>query len=90
MMDQSGKVEQIRSFVRETLSTLGAEDAERMRESMLIRDGYFCGWRFDAGGLEAIWFVEEAEIKFIDCQGAVIQVTDLSQGHLLPGTQRAA
>ena len=89
-MGHHEKVEQIRSFVRETLIRLGAEQVDTVSESMLIREGFFCGWRFAAGGMEAVWFVEEAEIKFLDGHGAVLQVVDLSQDSATVNTQRAA
>ncbi len=41
---------------------------------MLIRDGFFCGRRFVSDGLEAVWFIEENEVKFYDRDGKVVQV----------------
>lgn len=90
MMGHHDKVEKIRSFVRETLIKLGAAKVEEISETMLIRDGFFCGWRFEAGTLAAVWFVEEAEVKFLSENGAVLQVADLSQVNLVPAAQRAA
>lgn len=33
------------------------------RECMLIRDGFFCGRRFAHDSIDAVWFVEEDELK---------------------------
>lgn len=44
----------------------------RFRESILIRDGFYCGRRFDAGSHEAIWFFEEDEIKIFDELGDLL------------------
>ncbi|WP_197442414.1 hypothetical protein [Lignipirellula cremea] len=42
----------------------------------MIRDGYYCGRKMRCDGLQAIWFVEENEIKFYDRDGAVASVCD--------------
>lgn len=44
------------------------------QESILIRDGYYCGRRFDAGSLEAVWFLEEDQVKISDVLGTVLCV----------------
>lgn len=44
------------------------------QESILIRDGYYCGRRFDAGLCEAVWFLEEDEVKISDPLGQVLGV----------------
>lgn len=36
---------------------------ERMSESILIRDGFFCGRRFRGSTHRAVWFTEEDELK---------------------------
>jgi hypothetical protein len=67
-------VERVRAIVQETFTQLGGLADQIPSEAMLIRDGFFCGRRFVAEGLEAVWFIEENEIKFYDCDGAVVQV----------------
>lgn len=47
--------------------------AEEMRESILIRDGYYCGRRFLCGSLSAVWFAEEDQIKLFDQDGQLIE-----------------
>ena len=44
-------------------------------ESILIRDGYYCGRRFRLGELEAIWFVDEDQLKVYD-EGSLVRVID--------------
>jgi hypothetical protein len=38
-------------------------------ESILIRDGFYCGRRFDLGSHRAVWFLEEDELKIYSRQG---------------------
>lgn len=47
--------------------------AEEMSESILIRDGYYCGRRFKWGTLSAVWFAEEDQIKLFDDDGQLIE-----------------
>ena len=64
--------EAIRNRVRSIFKTCGAASDEEMSESLLIRDGYFCGRRFEMDGLCAVWFVEEDELKVYDRDGALL------------------
>lgn len=47
--------------------------AEEMSESILIRDGYYCGRRFKWGAFSAVWFAEEDQIKLFDEDGQLIE-----------------
>lgn len=38
-------------------------------ESILIRDGFYCGRRFDLGSHRAVWFLEEDVLKIYSQQG---------------------
>ena len=67
-------VERVRGIVYETFAELGSPPEQTPSEAMLIRDGFFCGRRFIAERLEAVWFFEENEIKFYDQDGAVLSV----------------
>ena len=73
-------VERVRAIVQETFKQLGGLAEQIPSEAMLIRDGFFCGRRFVAEGLEAVWFIEENEIKFYDCDGALLQVVHPGSG----------
>jgi len=48
-------------------------------ENILIRDEMYCGRRFRSGGYQAIWFIEEDEIKFYAQGGAVLRVMSASR-----------
>lgn len=54
---------------------------EEMSESILIRDGFYCGRRFHVGGFSAIWFAEEDEIKLFDSEGQLIDALTIAEFH---------
>lgn len=77
-MDHVEILAQIRSLVREKLSKFGDAADASAGEAMLIRDGYFCGRRFYQDGLQAVWFIEENQIKFYDRDGSILEVLELT------------
>jgi hypothetical protein len=81
-MDQIELLAQIRSLVRVKLLQFGGSAEAGPNEAMLIRDGYFCGRRFECDGLGAVWFVEENEIKFYDRAGGILEVLELTPDSL--------
>ena len=51
-------------------------------ESILIRDGFYCGRRFDLGSHRAVWFLEEDVVKIYSQEGeleSVLSGAELSQ-----------
>ena len=87
-MDILQVLQRVRSVIRETFTEFGASPDEGWSESMLIRDGFFCGRRFKCAGLQAVWFMEEQEVKFFDRDGGVVRVLDLATEAAAP--RRAA
>jgi len=71
--------EAIRNLVSQTFEQLGIDGEPR--ETILIRDGNYCGRRFETDSAAAVWFVEEGEIKFYGTDGAVIRVIDAQPVH---------
>lgn len=67
----------VRDQVQSTLTRLGADDTPP-HETILIRDGMYCGRRFYRDEFMAVWFIEEGEIKFFDQAGAVAAVEKLA------------
>jgi len=70
----SSQLEFVRQYVEETFSKLGASSPGSFRETILVRDGNYCGRRFVCDELEAVWFVEEDELKFHGPRGGVKKV----------------
>ena len=71
------QAETIRRQVRQIFQQNGAPSDAELCESLLIRDGYFCGRRFEMDGLCAIWFVEEDELKIYGRDGKVLVANDV-------------
>ena len=69
----------VRDLVRRILSDV-LHRVPELSESFLIRNGHYCGYRFWDEGTSAIWFAEEAEVKFYDNVGSLIRVIDLNAG----------
>ena len=64
-------VDRVRREVRAIFEALGCQD--EIRETILIRNGYYCGRRFSTTGSEAVWFLEEDQIKVYSTDGRVVQ-----------------
>jgi hypothetical protein len=74
-MQSNSFVDQIRSLVESKLSALDrGPKCEVLREKILIRDGNYCGHRFMHGGVQAVWFIEENQIKIYGPNGRVQEV----------------
>lgn len=89
-MDCIERLQRIRDTIRARLVALGGSPDWAAQETLLIRDGCFCGRRFDNDGLHAVWFAEENEVKFYDRRGAVVEVLDLTLEELHGERRRAA
>ncbi len=65
----------VRDCLREWLNKSYPDEvdaADPRGEATLIRDGFFCGRRFRFPLHQAVWFVEEDEVKIRDLQGNVL------------------
>jgi len=62
-MHHAQLLELVRQIVRETFASHGTDSLDDWCETILIRDGYYCGRRFTCGDLRAIWFIEENSLK---------------------------
>ncbi len=69
----------IRSSIASELLALGAGDVSDLRETLLIRDGLFCGRKFQCHGYSVVWFMEENEIKFFGPTGQLLRATTPEQ-----------
>ncbi len=87
-MNYAHLTEEIRRHARRRMETLGANPQGEMIETILIRDGYYCGRRLECDGLSAVWFVEEHQLKFYGRDGSVL--TTCSVSDLVPAPRRLA
>jgi hypothetical protein len=63
-MHHTQLVEHIRQLVKDTLTEQGVRQLDELCETILIRDGFYCGRCFTCGEFRAVWFLEENVIKF--------------------------
>jgi hypothetical protein len=79
-MNSVTPVEKIRIAIGDQLSEFGAQRGElltaaSLKETILIRNGIFCGRKFQQADYVVVWFIEEDEIKFFDPSGEMIKAT---------------
>jgi len=79
-------IQRARLYVQSTFSQMRVTD--EIAETALIRDGAYCGHRFSAGNLSAVWFFEENEVKIYDDQRKLLRVDSLQEEQ--PALRRAA
>lgn len=73
-MRPTSLVEQVRLLVRQTFQELQVPVDQGVEETILIRNGFYCGRRFAVAAAHAIWFCEENQLKFYGEQGKILRV----------------
>jgi hypothetical protein len=79
-MHHAQLTEGVRRLVASAFTELGAAPDAELRETILIRNGGYCGRRFESEAAAAIWFVEENQLKVFRADGTldrVVQPLDL-------------
>jgi len=61
--------EQVRVAFGRWVQQLTGAISEEIRETLLVRQGCYCGKRLSSQGFSGIWFVEEAQIKLLGPDG---------------------
>ncbi len=87
-MDHSQLVQSVRQHVLESFRQLGATTEALSDESLLIRDGYYCGRRFQFEDFEARWFAEANTIEIFSGDGSVVESVNVAE--MLSQQQRQA
>ena len=78
-MNASSRTERIRDLVRSKFQRLGATASEQLSQTLMIQASRFCGHRFHQGQYQAVWFVEEDQIKFYGPEGQLLEVVSPSE-----------
>ena len=86
-MQHAQLLERVRHIVRTKFTDLGVPSLEEFCETILVRDGYYCGRCFICGDYKAVWFIEEQLLK-ISCRHT--GVIDTSPVQVEQWTTRAA
>ena len=61
----------VRSHIEGLFADHGARADERIQETLLIADGFYCGRRYSCGQMQAIWLVKKGELEFYGADGTV-------------------
>jgi hypothetical protein len=78
-MQHAQALEAVRNAVRTSFIQLGVGKGFQLNEHILLRNDVYCGRRFLAEGLQAIWFVEEDQVKIHDKDGTVARVLTVEE-----------
>jgi len=81
-MTNSQRLSSVRNALRQWISERQPDAVdlhEPASEAMLIRDGFFCGRRFRFTNYQAVWFLEEDELKIRDAHGSVLVLMGASE-----------
>jgi hypothetical protein len=71
---QPNRPREIRKFVQQQFAEI-SPDLDRIdQETLLIRNGQYCGHRYQNDRLTAVWFLEENQLKVYDEAGHVLRV----------------
>ena len=68
-MDHSQLLDHVRQQVRAAFQSQGSSILDDWCETILIREGFYCGRCFTVEDRRAIWFLEEQVIKFYGPNG---------------------
>ena len=50
-----------------------------VHESILVRDGFYCGRRLEFEQARAVWFFDENQVKVFQADGSVADVLDITR-----------
>ena len=67
----------VRRLVADALLSHCGPHENAVQESIVIRNGVYCGRRFQTAGGYAIWFVEENQVKVFEDGGRLVDVLQL-------------
>lgn len=87
-MTNSQRLQIVRQRIAEWLTTEGFSVPEEIRESILIRDGFYCGRRFEMDDCSAVWFTEDDQVKIYDGESNLLNSFMASES--TPAVRRAA
>lgn len=87
-MDRPSHLDCIRETIHAALTEMGCDIAD-MHEAILIRQGMYCGRRFECDAGSAVWFIEENQVKYFGPQGELLKVVSVPAAPPLP-QRRAA
>jgi len=73
-MTNSQRLDAIRGYLKRWFATQTDGQPWEASESILIREGFYCGRCFHLPGFRAVWFFEEDEVKVSRLSGELLAV----------------
>ena len=74
----SEKIKHTRQYIQKLVGQMNSDSAD-LCETVLIRDGLYCGHRFSCDAFTAVWFFEENELKIYDADHNLLRVESLGE-----------
>jgi hypothetical protein len=71
---KSSRPREIRQLVQQQFAVISPTAGPICEETLLIRNGQYCGHRYQSDGLSAVWFLEEDQVKIYHRDGHVLGV----------------
>lgn len=71
-MQHTLQLETIRAVVSQTIAKHTSTEVDFF-ETVLIRDGFYCGRCFTCDAVRAVWFAEENIVKFYGADGQFLE-----------------
>ncbi len=75
-MQHTFQLEAIRDVVTKKFAEYASPEVE-FSESVLIREGFYCGRCFSSDALRAVWFAEEQIVKFYGGDGEFLEARNV-------------
>ena len=76
-MDHTEQLARVRRLVGDRFSQLTDGQLEDFCETILVRDGFYCGRRFACRQWRAEWLVGDAVLRILDWQGNSLELIAL-------------
>ncbi len=88
-MQHTNQLELIRDVVTNTFAEYDSSESD-FSESVLIREGFYCGRCFNGEQIRAIWFAEENVVKFYAGDGQFLTSHRIAEAGDTATRRRAA
>jgi hypothetical protein len=78
-MTLSTPSERMRRAIEGELYAMGVPAPVEFNETLLIRNGMFCGRKYQANGHLIVWFIEEDQLKIFGPSGDLLNSTSATE-----------
>lgn len=71
--------QRVRDLVLRTVAEFGVRDGTPASETLLVRDGYYCGRCFKFAGIRAVWLPDANQVKIYSDAGQWLATVELEE-----------